>query len=469
MQDTAADTHAAVPTSADAPAQAAPSHFALGDSDSIWFKLQPLLKDAGDPMHTLVRMSAKYGGVIPLNMGQERVVFLSEPEHFKRVLVTHEPHYIKYFDGLKPIFGQSMITIDGALWQKIRVPQQAAFHPGMFEEYLPFLLKSLRNKSERWDKLAASGETVEMVEETWTLAADMVCQALFDREMPFNPHFVFGMVKAYTDVNNHKTIRDMKQEAGDELDLTGNKTHRAMHEWGSVPDQVMGATVLDQRSKTLLTMLKAAEADPAFPEFDHQQVVDEMKQYLWAGTETTALTLAWCLYLLTQHPEVAQKVREEAQAVCGDGEPTWAQAQNLTYIRMVIQETMRLYPPIWGLIRRCTKADEIDGVAINPGDVIVLGAYIAHHNAKYWEDPEAFIPERFSPDRMKSRAKYSYLPFGGGKRACIGGALSQLENALALAMLYRRFEPEYLGEVPAKVQPTVTLTPKSLPFRIKRR
>jgi enediyne biosynthesis protein E7 len=339
----------------------------------------------------------------------------------------------------------------------------------MFEEYLPFLLKSLRSKADRWAGLAKSGETIEMVEETWTLAADMVCQALFDREMPFNPHFVFGMVKAYTNVMNHKAIRTKKQEEGAGVDLSDEKAHKAMYEWGSVPDQVMGAGVLDHRSKTLLTMLKAAEADPAFPEFDHVQVVDEMKQYLWAGTETTALTLAWCLYLLTQHPEVAAKVREEAFAVCGDGEPTWEQAQNLNYTRMVIQETMRLYPPIWGLIRRCAKDDEIDGTKINAGDVVVLGAYIAHHNAKYWEDPEAFIPERFSPDRMKSRAKYSYLPFGGGKRACIGGALSQLENALALAMLYRRFEPEYLGEVPARVQPTVTLTPKSLPFRIRER
>jgi enediyne biosynthesis protein E7 len=452
-----------------ATATTAAAGFSLGDSDSIWFKLMPLLKDTGDPMQTLVRLSAKYNGIIPLNMKDERVIFLGEPEHFKHVLVSKEANYIKYFDGLKPIFGQSMITIDGALWQKIRVPQQAAFHPGMFEEYLPFLLKSLRSKADRWAGLAKSGETIEMVEETWTLAADMVCQALFDREMPFNPHFVFGMVKAYTNVMNHKAIRTKKQEEGAGVDLSDEKAHKAMYEWGSVPDQVMGAGVLDHRSKTLLTMLKAAEADPAFPEFDHVQVVDEMKQYLWAGTETTALTLAWCLYLLTQHPEVAAKVREEAFAVCGDGEPTWEQAQNLNYTRMVIQETMRLYPPIWGLIRRCAKDDEIDGTKINAGDVVVLGAYIAHHNAKYWEDPEAFIPERFSPDRMKSRAKYSYLPFGGGKRACIGGALSQLENALALAMLYRRFEPEYLGEVPARVQPTVTLTPKSLPFRIRER
>lgn len=442
--------------------------FVLGETDSIWFKLTPLLRDPTNPMQTLLRMSEKYGSALAFDIGEERVVFLAEPEHFKRVLVTHENHYEKYFDGLKPIFGKSMITIDGALWQRIRTPQQPAFHPAMFEEYLPYLLRSLRGKAERWAGLARSGETIEMVEETWTLAADMVCQALFDRQMPFNPHFVFGMVKAYTNVNNHRSIR-AKKLAGASLDERELKTERAMYEWGAVPDKVMGADVIDRRSKTLLSMLQAAEADPTFPEFDHQQVIDEMKQYLWAGTETTALTLAWCLYLLSQHPEVAQKVRDEAQRVCGDGEPNWEQAQNLSYTRMVIQETMRLYPPIWGLIRRCAKPDEIDGVKIEPGNVVVMCAYIAHHSPKYWDEPEAFRPERFSPERMKARAKYSYLPFGGGKRSCIGGALSQLENGLALAMLFRRFEPEYLGPVPAQIDPTVTLTPKSLPFRIHER
>ena len=443
--------------------------YSLGETDSIWHKLTPLLKDPVNPMQTLLKMSEKYGGALAFNMGNERLVFLAEPEHFKHVLVTKEPSYVKYFDGLKPIFGNSMITIDGALWQRIRVPQQAAFHPNMFEEYLPHLLKSLRSKADRWAGLAKSGETIEMVEETWTLAADMVCQALFDRQMPFNPHFVFGMVKAYTNVLNHKSIRNKKMEEGADVDLSDEKAHKAMYEWGSIPDRVVDAADVDQRDKTLLTMLKQAEADPSFPEFNHQQVIDEMKQYLWAGTETTALTLAWCLYLLSQNPEVAAKVRAEALAVCGSGEPTWEQAQNLTYIRMVIQETMRLYPPIWGLIRRCAVADEVGGVKVNPGDVVVMCAYVAHHSEKYWEEPEKFIPERFSPERAKARAKYSYLPFGGGKRACIGGALSQLENGLALAMLYRRFEPEYLGEVPARINPTVTLTPASLKFRIRER
>jgi enediyne biosynthesis protein E7 len=365
------------------------------------------------------------------------------------------------------VFGKSMITVDGALWQRIRMPQQAAFHPHMFEDYFPYLMEAIRTKSEAWAAHAKSGETVEMVEETWTMAADMVCRALFDREMPFNPHFIFGMVKTYTDVMNHREIRQ-KKVAGSLQEVSDAKAAKAMEKWGEVPDQILDSMLIDNREKTLLKMILEAEADPEFPEFDHQQVIDEMKQYMWAGTETTALTLAWSLYLLSQNPEAADRIREEANTVCGDREPKWDEVQHLTYTKQVIQETMRLYPPIWALIRVATGDDVIDGHEIHAGDKIVMCTYIAHHSPKYWTDPEKFDPERFSRERMKKRTKYSYLPFAAGKRACIGGALSQIENTLALVTLLRRFQPEYVGEVPAKIQSTVTLCPKGgLQFKIR--
>lgn len=438
----------------------------LGEEQSIWFKLTPLMAQE-NPMQVLMNLADKYGGVIPINLKNQRVVLLSDVDHFKRVLVENADNYTKYFDGMRPVFGKSMITVDGALWQRIRMPQQAAFHPQMFEDYFPYLMEAIRTKSEAWAGYAKSGETVEMVEQTWTMAADMVCRALFDREMPFNPHFVFGMVKTYTDVMNHREIRQ-KKVSGEMEEVSGAKAAKAMEGWGSVPDEILDSALIDNREKTLLKMILDAEADPEFPEFDHQQVVDEMKQYMWAGTETTALTLAWSLYLLAQNPEAADRIREEANTVCGDREPKWDEVQQLTYTRQVIQETMRLYPPIWALIRVAEGDDVIDGHEIHAGDKIVMCTYIAHHSPKYWTDPEKFDPERFSRERMKKRTKYSYLPFAAGKRACIGGALSQIENTLALVTLLRRFQPEYVGEVPAKIQSTVTLCPKGgLPFRIR--
>jgi cytochrome P450 len=446
-----------------------PSHtIGLGEESSIWFKLTPLLRgDPENPMRILMQMMDRYGSVLPVNMAHQRVVLISEPEYFKHVLVTKVDNYVKYFDGLKPIFGKSMITNDGVLWQKIRMPQQPAFHPDMFAEYIPYFLKAIDSKMALWADLAKSGETVEMVEQTWTLAADMICKALFDRDMPFNPHVVFKCVKTYTDVMNHRDIR-LRKQAGEVFEMSEENAAKAMQVWGSVPPAVIGADPREERERTLLKMIQAAVEDPSIPEFDAAQAVDELKQYLWAGTETTALTLAWALYETSRRPEAVERIRREGQEVYGDREPTAADYSGLAYTRAVIQETMRIYPPIWGLIRVAVGEDEIGGVKINPGDRVTLFAYAAHHNPKFWPEPETFQPERWMAGNAKKHVKYSYIPFGGGRRSCIGGAMSQVENTLALSRLLRRFRPEYVGADPVRLNATVTLTPKGgLPFKIR--
>ncbi|MFV0369862.1 MAG: cytochrome P450 [Hyphomicrobiaceae bacterium] len=431
----------------------------LGEEESIWFKLTPLLKGNTDnPMAILLKMAERYGPVIPVNMGSERVVLVSEPELFKHVLVSKADNYIKYFDGLKPIFGKSMITNDGALWQKIRMPQQPAFHPDAFADYIPFFTAAIKQKMDQWAEYAKSGQSFEMVEQTWTLAADMICKAMFDRDMPFNPHVVFKYVKTYTNVQEHKGIRE-KKKSGDLYEATEFDAAKAMQAWADVPPAVIAALPRDHREKTLLKLIENCVADPNIPEFDEQQAIDEIKQYLWAGTETTALTLAWSLYLLSNHPEAAKRVIKESEEVLGDREPTAADYTALIYTRSVIQETMRLYPPVWGLIRVAANDDEIAGFKINAGDRVVVFGYSAHHNPRFWDEPEEFRPERWM-DKSKRQVKYSYIPFGAGKRSCIGGAMSQVENTLALALLLRRFRPEYVGPNPAGINATVTLTPK---------
>jgi cytochrome P450 len=444
----------------------------LGDESSIWFKLTPLLRgDPENPMRILMEMARRYGGVIPVTIANQRVVLLTEPDHFKRVLVTKADDYVKYFDGLKPIFGKSMITHDGALWQKIRMPQQPAFHPDMFAEYIPFFLAAIRQKMDVWSRYAASGESFEMVEQTWTLAADMICKALFDRDMPFNPHFVYKCVKTYTNVMNHREIR-LKRQAGELVELTQEDAAKAMEIWASVPPDVFTADPREMRERTLLKILETAVADPEMPEFDQQQAIDELKQYLWAGTETTALTLAWALYETARTPESAERIRREGESVYGDRDPTAADYSALAYTRAVIQETMRVYPPIWCLIRVAAKDDVIGEKPIKAGDRVALFTYGVHHDSRYWAEPDRFHPERWLGDAAKKRKPMTYMPFGGGKRSCIGGAMSQVENTLALSMLLRRFRPEHVGAdgkgTPPGLNATVTLTPKGgLHFRVR--
>jgi len=440
----------------------------LGEAESVWFKLGLLTKET-DPMQVLMRLNDRYGGCVPINLKDERIFFLSDVQYFEQVMVKSAEKYGKYFDGLRPIFGNSMITIDGALWQKIRMPQQPAFTPKMFTEYLPYLLSSVQDRMGEWERFSRSGETVNMLEETWGLAASMICKALFNREVPFNPKVIFRAVKTYTDVGQHSSIRLKKLNGSAEVS-PAEAAADAVLKWLSVPSSVLEAPAhAEGRSTTLLSMMQEATADSERPEFTEAQIIDEMKQYLWAGTETTALTLAWCFYLLHLYPEVAERIRREGEETYGDRVPTWEDIHGLTYTRSVIQETMRLYPPIWSFIRQAVAEDEIGGHKVKPGDKMVMCAYIVHHHPKYWDEPDSFNPDRFSPENAVKRAKYSYLPFGAGRRSCIGGALSLVENTLALTQLLRRFRPEYLGENPAGISATVTLTPEKgqLPFRIR--
>ena len=235
-------------------------------------------------------------------------------------------------------------------------------------------------KMDEWSALARSGATFGFLEETWSLAADMICRALFDREVPFNPHAVFGAVKSYTDPANHRSIR-LKKVSGDLKVVTEEEPPaHAIGAWLTLPEAVISASPWQGREKTFLKMMLSAETDPGMPAWNRMQVQDEIKQYLWAGTETTALTLGWTFYLLTQHPDVADKFAVKATrstAIALRPRPM----SSVTYTRSVMLEALRLYPPAWALIRTAAGEDEIAGHKINAGDRIVLCPYVIHHDA----------------------------------------------------------------------------------------
>jgi len=245
----------------------------LGDSESVWFKLGLLTKET-HPMQVLMRLNDRYGGCVPINLKNERIFFLSDAEYFEQVMVKKADRYGKYFDGLRPIFGNSMITIDGALWQSIRMPQQPAFTPKMFTEYLPYLLSSVKDKVGQWERYAESGESLNMLEETWGLAASMICKAMFNREVPFNPEVIFRAVKTYTDVGQHSSIRMKKVNGAAEVSPE-EAAADAVLKWLSVPSMVLDApTHTKGRSATLLSMMQDAANDPERPELTAAQSVD---------------------------------------------------------------------------------------------------------------------------------------------------------------------------------------------------
>jgi cytochrome P450 len=250
-----------------------------------------------------------------------------------------------------------------------------------------------------------------MVEQTWTLAADMICKALFDRDMPFNPHVVFKCVKTYTDVMNHKDLRLKRKLAAESSRFRRRIPSKAVEAW-------VERTARRHRRRSARGPRahaaqddRAGDADPSIPEFDEQQAIDEIKQYLWAGTETTALTLAWALYLSSQAiprwPSASAARANRSTATANRPPPTIrpsptpapSSRRRCASIRRFGADPRCRPSPTSSAARRSIRATASS-----------CSAYGAHHNPKYWEDPETFRPERWMGERGKEAGQALHLP-----------------------------------------------------------
>ena len=190
----------------------------------------------------------------------------------------------------------------------------------------------------------------------------------------------------------------------------------------------------------MLTRLINSGAQDADPVAAEARIRDELVTLLLAGHETTASTLSWAFYLLDQHPEVRQRLRQEAIEVLGDRRPTYADLSRLTYTGMVVQEVMRLYPAVWMLARTAKADDDVAGYRVRAGNDVVICPWALHRNPEFWPNAARFEPERFEASAAHERAPYSYLPFGAGPRFCIGNHLGLMEATFVLALVCRELD-----------------------------
>jgi cytochrome P450 len=201
-----------------------------------------------------------------------------------------------------------------------------------------------------------------------------------------------------------------------------------------------------------------------------KQVRDEALTLFLAGHETTANALTWTWYALSQNPAVEAKFHAELEAVLGDRLPTFDDVANLTYTRMVLSEAIRLYPPAWLVGRRALVDHTIDGYFIPARSILLLSPYVIQHDARYYPNPEIFDPERWTPEAQALRPKFTYFPFGGGTRICIGESFAWMEGILILAVLGQKWRMRRVDGHKAALQPLVTLRPKhGMPMTVVRR
>jgi len=215
-----------------------------------------------------------------------------------------------------------------------------------------------------------------------------------------------------------------------------------------------------QQQDDLLAMLLVARDEETGAGMTDRQLRDEVMTFLLAGHETTAVALTWTWYLLACHPAVAERLRAEIAAAIGSRTPTLEDLPQLRYARMVVEEAMRLYPPVWGFMRQAVGADEVGGFTIPKRSVVTISPYVTHRHPAVWEDPERFDPDRFTPERVRSRPRFAYLPFSGGPRLCIGNEFALMEAQLVVAMTVQRYRLQLVPGTTVELESRLTLRPR---------
>jgi cytochrome P450 len=385
---------------------------------------------------------------------------LSHPDHIQQVLQSNCANYRKGRDYriLRLSLGEGLLNSEGARWQRQRKMTQPAFQSQQVAAFVRIMGEQALALLKRWEFFAAEKRVFDVVPELMGLTLNVVSHALFTANLESDAASIQEMLavgREYS-VNRAWSVVALPLAVPTKRNRQYRRSIAAFH--GIVDRLIADRRHAETRFADLLTMLMEARDDEGAPMSD-RQLRDEVSTLLTAGHETTTLVLAWACFLIATQPEVMERIAAEASFLNGRA-PAYEDLAKLKYTRTVIEEVMRLYPPVWVLSRTAVKADSIGGYRIAAGSEVLIFPYITHRHPKWWPEPESFRPERFAPENSVSRPRYAYLPFGAGPRTCVGLNFAITEILVVLVLLLQRFRPELAIDPRAvRVEPSVTLRP----------
>jgi cytochrome P450 len=398
-----------------------------------------------DPLEFQLRAREKFGDVFRFRIGPLVVHFLYHPDHVRRVLYEQQKNFVRgwQYQILRRLLGDNLVVSEGDYWLRQRRLAQPAFHRQRLNGYADTMVDSTANMLTRWRDIASAGETVDVGVEMSRLALAIASRTLFDRDVSGEADTVgtaFAVTSRYLERRFNHPFTSPPLWVPSSANRRFQAAIRTLNE---IALGIVQERRLDNRDHgDLLTMLMHATDEETGATMTDDQLRSEVLTFLLAGTETTATALTWTWYLLASHPAIQKQVRDEVSTVIGDRLPTVADVPQLTTTRAVIEESMRLYPPIWAVARQAVHADEVGGFVIPAGSTVILSPFVTHRHPDVWDDPTVFNPDRFTPDRVAQRPKAAYFPFLGGAHQCIGIEFAMLEMRLVVAMILQSFALE---------------------------
>lgn len=412
------------------------------------------------PFTYLVSLPQRYGPVVRLQLGPRLFYLISQPADVMHVLQDNQRAYTRGYDVLYPLMGQGLFTAEGAHWLRQRRLLQPAFHRQQLAGLVDQITSCVTALLERWQQRDKPTQPLNMEAEMTRLTQTVIFKTMFSADIDADLPVVGAAFDA--------TLAYLQSALFLPVTLPlwlPIPAHRHFLRGRQVLDDIVYRLIARRRQSgdspnDLLSMLLQARDADSGEGMSDRQIRDEAVTMFFAGHETTASTLTWVWYLLSKHPTVARQVEQEVATVLGDRTPTFADLPNLVYIRRVIDETLRLYPPAWMFWRTAAVDDRIDNYTIPAGAKVLLSPYVTHRQPSAWANPEGFDPDRFRPEQISERPRFAYFPFGGGPHQCIGNHLAIMEAQIAIAMLTQAYHLHLQpGHPPVTGQLTPTLRP----------
>ena len=425
-----------------------------------------------DPLGFFTSTRREHGDVVRLKFGPYVYYLVSDPSVVKHVLVDNPKGYTKSrnYIGLKITLGEGLLTSEGEHWRKQRKLAQPAFHRDKLAGFADQMSMATRDMLTRWRAEPASDQPFDLHVEMMRLTFRIVGLTLFSADVDGDAKDVGQALDVAMHWANQyaEALFPIPPSVPTPANLRFKKAKKTIDDvvFRLIAERRAQAAVSGEFGSDLLGMLMAATEDPdaaadARTGMSDQELRDEIITMILAGHETTANLLSWTFHLLARHPEIEARVREEAIRVLGDRDPALEDVKSLTFARMVIEEGLRLYPPAWVFERQAIAEDTLGDFAVEKGAIIGICPYVIHRHPDHWENPETFDPERFLPERSAGRARYAYIPFGGGPRTCVGNHFAMMEAQILLAMIVREQRLDLVPGHPAVLDPVITLRPKT--------
>jgi len=434
------------------------------------FLLGNLTEFKRNPLHYMIEWQRIYGDLLRFKLGSRDFYLISHPDLAEQSLVQQQDIFVKIYDADKPnglalILGQGLVTSSGDLWRKQRRLIQPVFHRSNVITMLPAMNEAYDKLQARWDNLGTH-TTVNIADEMLRLTIEVITQTMFGTSVLEQIEQIAPALEMSLRFAAKTIMSPMRLPL-----FIPTPANRRFIQARQLLDELIYGIISQRRADSanyndLLQMLLDAEDPDTGEKMRDQQIRDEVLTIFSAGHETTATALTWTLALLAKHPDILGAVKDELQQTLGGKTPDANDLNRLSYTKAVLEESLRIRPPVGITLRKISKDTQLQGYQFKAGGIAVFCIYNMHHHADFWEKPEIFDPDRFLTAEKRNKA---YLPFGIGHRYCAGNHFALIEGQLLLARLLQNYDFQLPGDRIPEMEMVVTIKPKGgLPMKIGR-